>query len=176
MRGAAVPRPIDPVLLVILHRRIFACLTYSLGSTGSLSSARIANTGSWTRYRGSPRARRSNASTPRANSRNARPRFDAEATLAQALELIRARVVGPIDDPQVLPTPDLDGRLNNSLAAARDEVHGLVQFIQSQLKRRTNCKRVRPGCACDVEPSAGVAQMQASPRCWTCARGAIYVP
>ena len=48
---------------------------YNLGSTGSLSIARIPNTHSCTRYNGSLRVKRSSASMPRANSLSARLRF-----------------------------------------------------------------------------------------------------
>lgn len=49
----------------------------SLGSTGSLSSARTPKTHSCTRRRGSLRTKRSSASTPSANSRSASERFAA---------------------------------------------------------------------------------------------------
>src|SRR5262249_30218244 len=48
---------------------------YNLGSTGSLSSASTANTHSCTRRSGSPRAKRSNPSSPSANSRSASERL-----------------------------------------------------------------------------------------------------
>lgn len=71
------PPNLSPGLLVAL----IACdcattpMLQRRGSTGSDSRARTANTASWTRHSGSPRATRSSDSMPSANSRAARERL-----------------------------------------------------------------------------------------------------
>src|SRR3712207_5735046 len=51
--------------------------------------------------------------------------FDAEASSAQPLQLVRPGVVRPVDDPQVFAAANLDGGLHDALAAAGDEIQWL---------------------------------------------------
>ena len=57
------------------RRGLAGFLSYSLGSTGSLSNARTPKTHSWTRRSGSRRTKRSRPSTPRSKSPRARDRL-----------------------------------------------------------------------------------------------------
>jgi hypothetical protein len=98
---------------------------YSLGSTGSLSSASTPNTHSCTRRSGSRRTNRSRASIPSANSRSARDRFVESPRDRSPFEVLRERVLRPVDDPQVLRPAALHGGLEETAPAAHGELERL---------------------------------------------------
>jgi hypothetical protein len=95
---------------------------YSLGSTDSLSSASIgehALVHAAERLAGDEAAERLHAQGELAQRQRA---FRREAALAQTADLIRGRVLGSVDDAQILAATALHGRLRDTAGAARDEL------------------------------------------------------
>ena len=96
----------------------------SRGSTGSLSSASTPKTHSWTRRSGSP-CRSAPAPRCRARTRAAPASASPPGRVAQPLEVLGRRVLGTVDDAEVLAAAALHGRLHQAAPAARDEVERL---------------------------------------------------